>query len=76
MQSLILAVVEAEAVPCRMLAAASRIEVEVAVAVETSETLHLVFHSMRVDYVHYYGYAERVGLVDKALEVVGGAEAR
>ena len=45
-QHLVLAVVEAEAVPCRMLAPASRIEILVGVSGKVAQSLNLVLHGM------------------------------
>ena len=59
-----------------MFAARVAVEILVVAAVEASEPFKFVFHGMRVHYIHYHCYAERVGGVDEALQVVGGAESR
>ncbi len=72
----VLAVVEAERIPCRVLAARVAVEVEVVAAVEAAEALDFVLDGVRVHDVHDHGDAHRVRLVDELLELVGGAEAR
>ena len=71
----VLAVVEAQRVPCRVLTLAVAIEVEVVAAVEAPQALHLVLHRVRVHDVHNHRNAARVGIVDEVLELLGGAKA-
>ena len=71
----ILAVVEAQRVPSRMLAAAVTIEVEVVAAVKSAQTLNLILHRMRVHDIHNHGNSTRVRVVDKVLELLGGTKA-
>ncbi len=75
MYHLVLAVVEAKRVPCRVLAS-SGIGVEVLVdrAVEASDAFVFVLYSVAVDDVHDYGYAALVGVVDEFLEFFWSAE--
>ena len=71
---IILAIVKAERIPCRMLAAAVAVEVLVVASVETSESLHFIFHGVTVDYIHDHGNTQLMGTVDKALQILGSAE--
>ncbi len=74
-EHLVLAVVEAERVPCRMLAAAGvGMEILVHGAVEASEAFVFVLDGMAVHDVHDHGDAAAVGVVDESFEVFGGAE--
>ena len=57
-----------------MLAARVTVEVLVIRSVKASEPLDLVFHCMRVDYVHNHGYPELMSLVNQALEFLGSAK--
>ena len=52
------------------------VEVEVVAAVKAAQALKLIAHGVGVDYVHNHGYALRVGVINQALEVLRGAEAR
>ena len=75
-EHLVLAVIEAEGVPCRVFAAGVGIEVCGACAVDACYPLVLVLHGVGVHDVHYHGDAEFVGAVDEAFQLLGGAEAR
>ena len=57
MQHLVLAVVKAQAVPCRMFVTIARIEELVGVAGQVAQPFNLVFHGMRMNDVHDDGYA-------------------
>ena len=72
---LVLSVVEAKRVPCRVLAAMVAIEVLVVAAIEAAKSLKLIFHGVRVHNVHNHGNSHAVGIVDEVLQVVGCAEA-
>ncbi len=61
----VLAVVEAERIPCRVLAARVTVEVEVIAAVEASQSLKLVLDRMGMHYVHDDGDSHLVGIVDE-----------
>ena len=63
----IFSIVEAERIPCRVLASAVAVEVLVVAAVEASQTLHLVFHGVGVYDIHNHRQAMGVGIVDKML---------
>ena len=71
----VLAVVEEQGVPCRMLAAVALVEVKVVASVESAESFHFVFHGVAVYYVHDHCYSELVGVVDQTLQVVGRSKA-
>ena len=71
----ILAVVEAQRVPSRMLATAIAIEILIVTAVEAPQPLNLIFHGMRMHYVHDNGNATTVSIVDEMLELLGRAKA-
>ena len=72
---LVLAVVEAERVPCRMFAARVAVEILVVAAVEASESFHLVFYGVGMHDVHNHGNAAAVGVIDETFQLVGRAEA-
>ena len=65
MEHLVLAVIEAERIPCRMFAAAVAVKIQVMTAVEPSESLYFVLYSVRVDDIHYYRDTQLVGAVDQ-----------
>ena len=72
---LVLAIVEAERIPCGMLAASVAVEILVVGSVEAAEPLDLVLDGVAVDDVHDDGDSALMGGVDKLLELFGGAEA-
>ncbi len=74
MQNLVLAVVKAQAVPCRMLMSIAWIEVLVGITGQVAESLHFVLHSMRMHYVHYHGNALAVSSVYKFLQILRRTE--
>ena len=74
MDYVVLAIVEAERVPCRMLVHGSRIEILVGVASQVAETLHLIFHGVGVDDIHDDGDALLVGRINEFLEFFGSSE--
>ena len=55
-------------------AACVGVEILGAASVEAPDALVLVFHSVGMHYVHYHGYATGMGVVDKRLKLLGGAE--
>ena len=61
----ILAVVEAQTVPCRVLSAVAGIEVLAGISGEVAETFYLVLHSMAVYDVHYHGNSHFVCRIDE-----------
>ena len=69
------AIVKAERVPCRMLAASVAVEVQVRASVEASESLHFILYSVGVYYIHYHRYAQFMSFVNEALEILRCAEA-
>ncbi len=75
MQHRILAVVKQQRIPCRVLSAIVAVEVKVVAAVESAEPLHFILHGMRVHYIHDYGQAEFMGIIDKASQFIRCAEA-
>ena len=75
MDDVILAIVETQAVPRRMLMPIARIEILVRVACEVSQTLYLVLHGMRVDYVHNHRDALLVCRVNEGFKFFRSAEA-
>ena len=52
------------------------VEVQVLAAVEAAQAFGLVVHTVRMDYIHYHGYAGRMRVVHQALEILRGAETR
>ena len=73
-EHIVLAIVEAKAVPCRMLVAVARIEILVGVASEIAKSLNFVLHCMRVYNIHDYGNTVLMGSVDHLLQLLGSAE--
>ena len=71
---LVLAVVEAAGSPGRMASLRTVVEVEVLATVEAREAFRLVVDAVAVDDVHHHRDALSVGVVDKALELLGRAE--
>ena len=76
MQHVILAVIEAEAVPGRMEMAVARIEVLVRVAGEVAESLCLIAGSMAVDDIHDDGDAHIMRRIDEFFQLLRRTEAR
>ena len=74
-QHLVLAVVEAQRVPCRVLMAVTGIEELVGVSCQIAKALDLVFHGMRVYNIHDDGNAHFVGCVNHFLQFLRGSEA-
>ena len=72
--NLILAIVEAEAVPCRMLMLFSGIEILVGVSCQIAKTFHLVLHRMTVNDVHDDGHTLTMSLVDERFQFFGSAK--
>ena len=72
----ILAIVKAQRVPCGMLTLVVAVEVQVASAVKTAQTLNLVLHGMRMDNVHDDRQASGMSIIDEMFQFLGGAEAR
>ena len=75
MYYVILAVIEAKTVPCRMFVPVTGIEILVGITGQVTETFHLVLYRMAVHYVHYHGYAVAVSLVDEGLKLFGCSKA-
>ena len=75
MEHLILAVVEAERIPCGVFVAITWVEELIGVASEVAQTFYLVFHRMRVYYIHNDSNAVLVGLVNELLKLLGGTKA-
>ena len=75
MEHLVFSVIEAEAVPCRMLVSVAWIEILVWVAGKVAETFYLVLHGVAVYDIHYYSNAVLVGCVDETLELLRCSEA-
>ena len=71
----VLAVVEAEAVPSAVFAAAARIEELVGVTSIVAEAFDFVLYGVAVDKVHNDSDACLMGCIYELLELVGGAEA-
>ena len=74
MDNVVLAIIEAEAVPCRMLVSVAGIEILVGVAGQVAQAFHLVLHGVRVDDIHHHGYSHLVGCVDERLQLLGCSE--
>ena len=64
-QHLVLTIIKAQAVPCRMLPTLTWIEILVRVASKIAQTLNLVLHSMRVNYIHDNSHTVLVSCVDE-----------
>ena len=75
MEHFVLSVIEAEAVPCRMLVSVAWVEILVWVAGKVAETFNLVLYGVAVDDIHYYSNAVLVGCVDETLELLRCSEA-
>ena len=74
MDHLVLAIIETEGVPCRMLMTVARIEELVGVACQIAKTLHLILHGMRVNDIHDHSNAVLVGGINEFLQFVGCTE--
>ena len=72
----ILAVIEAQRVPCRVFALAIAVEVQVARAVKAAQALDLVLHRMGVHDVHDNGHAGGMGVIDEVFQLLRSAETR
>ena len=72
---LVLAIVEAEAVPLVVLTTVTRVEVLVRIATQVAESLDLILHSMRVNKVHDDSKAVLVSGIYKFLQVFRSTEA-
>ena len=71
---LVLAVVEAEAVPGRMLMTVARIEILVRIAGKITKAFQLVLHCMRVDDVHDDGNTVLMGSINEILQLFWSTE--
>ena len=74
-QHLVLSVVEAQAVPSRMLTTVALIEILAWVTGKVTKTFHLVLHSMTVHDIHDNGNTCFVGSIDEFLQFLGSTEA-
>ena len=70
----VLAIVEAKAVPSRMLMTVAGIEILIGVAGKVAQSLYFVLHCMRMYYIHDYGNTVLMGCVDHLLQLLGSAE--
>ena len=70
MQHFVLAVVEAQTVPCRVLAATAVMEILITRSVEVAESLQLILYRMAVHEVHDDMNAATVRVVDERFEFV------
>ena len=68
-------IVEAEAVPCWVLAAVASIEVLVSLSAEVAKAFELVLDSVAVNKIHDHGNAHAMCLVDESLQLLWCAEA-
>ena len=73
-QNLVLSIVKTKAVPCRMLAAASLIEVLARIAGKVAKTLHFILHRMAVNNIHNDRYAHTMSLIYQSLQFLRRAE--
>ena len=72
----VLAVIEAERIPCRVLAAACvGVEILVVGAIESAKAFCLILHGVAMNDVHNHCYAARVSVIDKRLEVLRSTKA-
>ena len=62
---LVLSIVEAQAVPCRMLMPVARIEVLVGVASQIAQSLNLILYCMRVHNIHDNSNSVLMGSIDE-----------
>ena len=67
MNDFILAIIEAQGVPCRMLMFLTRIEELVGVTSQVAQSFHLILDSMRMNDVHDDSHPVLVSLVDESL---------
>ena len=74
MQHFVLAVVEAETVPCRVLTPRTIVEILIPRAVEVTQTFQLVLHCVRVYEVHDYLHPATVYIVDQRLQLIRRTE--
>ena len=76
MKHVILTIVKAQRVPCRMLMTISRIEELVRITGKVAKTLHLVLYSMRVYNIHNHSYTMLVSRVNQFLQFLWRTETR
>ncbi len=74
MQHFVLAVVEAEAVPCRVLAATAVVEILIARSVEVTQTFQFVLYGMAVHEVHDHVHTSSVCVIDERFQLVRRTE--
>ena len=74
MEHFVLAVVEAQTVPCRVLTATAVMEILIARAVEIAQTLQLVLHYMAVHEVHDDMNTPSVRVVDEGFQLIRRTE--
>ncbi len=72
---LVLAVVEAERIPCRVLAAPVAIEIEVVRSIESAQAFQFVFHGVGMNNIHNHGNTHGMRCIDKRFKFLGSAEA-
>ena len=74
MQHFVLTVVEAETIPCRVLAATTVMEILIAGTIKFTETLQFVLHRMAMHEVHDDMHSTTVGIIDEGFEFIGRSE--
>jgi hypothetical protein len=75
-ENLVLAIIEAERVPCIVHATVAAVEILTGIAIEKAKALNLVLNSMRVYKIHNYSNTHSVSCIDKFFEVFGCSETR
>src|SRR3712207_2138187 len=74
MYHLILTIVKAETVPCRMFMAVAGIEILVRITGQIAQSLHFVLHGMRMYNIHDDRHTRLMGRVDKLFQLLRGAK--
>ena len=71
---LILTIIKAEAVPCRMLTAVTLAEILARVTGKVAQSLVFILHGMAVYDIHHHGDSHGVSLIDERLQLLGCAK--
>ena len=73
-QNVVLAIVEAQRVPCRMLMTVASIEELVGITAKVTQTLYLILHSVAVYNIHNHGNTHLVSRINHFLQVLRRTE--
>ena len=74
MEHFVLAVVEAEAIPSRMLPTIAVMEILIAGTIEVTESLEFILHCMAVHEIHDHMHAATVRVIDESLQFIRRTE--